>query len=105
MIILIIDEIKLMRFSKWEHVIPMYLISKCPSKKLLYEDVINSIYDLIDRNDFKLGDQLPSERELTEATIMGELKECAKNNVWETLNAFFLRMKRDLLTTAKNHII
>ena len=45
----------------------MYTINKRPSKKLLYEDVINSLYDLIDRNDFKPGDKLPSERELTEA--------------------------------------
>ena len=45
----------------------MYKIEKRPSKKLLYEDVINDLYDLIDKNGFKPGDQLPSERELTEA--------------------------------------
>ena len=45
----------------------MYKFSKRPSKTLLYEDVINDLYALIDENDFKPGDQLPSERELTEA--------------------------------------
>lgn len=38
-----------------------------PSKTLLYEDVVNALYKLIDSSDIKPGDKMPSERELTES--------------------------------------
>ncbi len=36
-------------------------------RTLLYEDVVNKLYELIDENNFMPGDKLPTERELTEA--------------------------------------
>lgn len=35
-------------------------------KKLLYEEVVNELYGIIDRQEVKVGQQFPSERELVE---------------------------------------
>ena len=37
-----------------------------PSRTLLYEDVVNDLYTLIDESQLQPGDKLPPERELTE---------------------------------------
>ena len=37
-----------------------------PSRTLLYEDVVNDLYTLIDDSHLQPGDKLPPERELTE---------------------------------------
>lgn len=36
------------------------------ARPLLYEEIVNELYKLIDRNEIEPGDQFPSERELTE---------------------------------------
>ena len=41
-------------------------IGKRPSRTLLYEEVVNDLYALIDKSQMKPGEKLPPERELTE---------------------------------------
>lgn len=48
-------------------------IGKRPSRTLLYEEVVNDLYALIDKSQMKPGEKLPPERELTENSVSAEM--------------------------------
>ena len=58
-----------------------------PSRTLLYEDVVNDLYTLIDESQLQPGDKLPPERELTEKlgisrkTVSNRLKALKEKGV------------------------